>query len=307
MRRWVAILLAVAAVLLALGLWGAWWVWKRPLEVFAMMGRRALEGAGMRRVGVEAPCGTQAAWVGGKGPVVVLLHGVGDSAATWSQVAPRLLSEYRVIALDLAGHGRSAPAAGPIDVGTVLEAVEAALDRLAPGESVTLVGNSLGGWVAMLVAHRHPARVARVVCVNGGALSGHNEEARVLPKNREEAREAVRQTRDAESAPVPDFVLDAIVREARHGALGRFAASAATMSEWVLDGKLAEIRPPVHLVWGESDRLMPLDYARRMQAELPAATLATIERCGHVPQVECPARFLAALREALGGRGETAP
>ncbi|MGV8040325.1 MAG: alpha/beta fold hydrolase [Thermoanaerobaculaceae bacterium] len=300
MKRWVAILLAVVVIVLALGAWGAWWVWKRPLEVFAMMGRQALRGAGLQKVDVKAPCGTQSAWVGGKGSTVVLLHGAGDSAATWSQVAPKLVAEHRLVALDLAGHGQSEPASGPIDVKMVLEAVEAALDQLAPGEPVTLVGNSLGGWVAMLVAHRHPERVASVVCVNGGAITGHNEEARVLPKDREEAREAVRQTRDAASAPVPDFVLDAIVREAQHGALGRFAASAATMHEWVLDGKLGEVKPPVHLVWGESDRIMPLDYARRMQAELPSATLTTIEKCGHVPQVECPARVLAALQAALG-------
>lgn len=300
MKRWVAILLAVVAVVLALGAWGAWWVWKRPLEVFAMMGRQALKGAGLQRVEVKAPCGTQSAWVGGTGSTVVLLHGAGDSAATWSQVAPKLVAEHRLIALDLAGHGQSEPSSGPIDVTMVLEAVEAALDQLAPGEPVTLVGNSLGGWVAMLVAHRHPERVAAVVCVNGGAITGHNEEARVLPRSREEAREAVRQTRDAASAPVPDFVLDAIVREAQHGALGRFAASAASMHEWVLDGKLGELKPPVHLVWGESDQVMPLDYARRIQAELPSATLATIEKCGHVPQVECPARLLAALQAALG-------
>lgn len=301
MKRWVAILVAVVAVVLALGAWGAWLVWKRPLEVFAMMGRQALKSSGMQRVEVQARCGRQVAWVGGNGETVMLLHGAGDSAASWSQVVPELVSEHRLVVLNLAGHGQSEPAAGPIDVGMVLAGVEAALEQLAPNEPVTLVGNSLGGWVAMLVAHRHPARVARVVCVNGGALRGHNEEARVLPANREEAREAVRQTRDAASPPVPDFVLDAIVREAQSGALARFAASAASMHEWVLDGKLGEIQAPVHLIWGASDRLMPLDYARRLQAELPGATLTVLERCGHVPHVECPARFVAALKAVLGG------
>jgi pimeloyl-ACP methyl ester carboxylesterase len=229
----------------------------------------------------------------------VLLHGAGDSAATWAQVAPKLAGERRLIIPDLAGHGQSAPAAGPIDVGMVVEGVEAVIEQLAPGEPVTLVGNSLGAWVGLLVAHRHPERVAAVVCVNGGAITGDNDGARVLPKDREEAREAVRQTRDAASAPVPDIVLDAIVREAQHGALGRFAATAATMPGWVLDGKLGEIQSPVHLIWGLSDQVMPLDYARRMQTELPAATLTTLDACGHVPQVECPARFVAALRGVL--------
>lgn len=303
MKRWVAIVLAVVAIVLALGGWGAWWVWKRPLEVFAMMGRQALKGAGLHKTTVMASFGPQSVWVGGQGPVVVLLHGAGDSAATWAQVAPKLVGERRLIILDLAGHGQSAPAAGPIEVGMVVEGVEAALEQLAPGEPVTLVGNSLGAWMGLLFAHRHPERVAAVVCVNGGAITGNNDGARVLPKDREEAREAIRQTRDAASAPVPDIVLDAIVREAQHGALARFAATAAAMPAWVLDGKLGEIKAPVHLIWGLSDQVMPLDYARRMQAELPTATLTTLDACGHVPQVECPVRFLAALQAVLGAKG----
>lgn len=299
MKRWLMVLLALAVVVAGLVGWGAWMVWKRPLEVFAMMGRQGLKRAGLARTDVEAPCGPQAVWVGGKGPAVVLLHGAGDSAATWAQVAPKLAADHRLIAPDLAGHGQSAPQAGPLDVKMVVEGVEATIERLAPGEPVTLVGNSLGAWVAMLVAHRHPDRVARLVCVSGGALAGHNENAMVLPRTREEARKGVAQSRDAASAPVPDFVLDAIVREAQHGALARLAAGAATMGQWLLDGRLGEIKAPVHLIWGASDQIMPLDYARRLQVELPSATLVTIDHCGHVPQVECPARFLAALQDAL--------
>ena len=233
----------------------------------------------------------------------MLLHGAGDTAATWALTAPSLVASHRLIVPDLAGHGGSAPAAGPIDVGMVLAGVEASLDTLAKGERVTLVGNSLGAWIAMLVASRHPERVAGVICVNGGAITGHNEEARVLPKTRAEAREAMAQLRDPRAARVPDFVLDDVVRQAREGSLARFAASAATMGTWVLDGKLGSVQAPVTLLWGASDKVMPLDYARRMMTELPGATLVPIERCGHVPQVECPAPFLAALRPLLAEQG----
>ena len=299
MKRWLIVVLALAVLVAGLVGWGIWMVRKRPLEVFAMMGRQGLKRAGLARMVVGAPCGPQAVWVGGKGPVVVLLHGAGDSAATWAQIAPKLVVGHRLIAPDLAGHGQSAPEAGPIDIRMILEGVEAGLDRLAPGEPVTVVGNSLGAWVAMLVTHRHPERVARLVCVAGGAISGHNENAMILPRNREEARKGVAQARDAASAPVPDFVLDAIVREAQHGPLSRLAASANSMGGWLLDGRLGEIKAPVHLIWCASDQIMPLDYARRLQVELPSATLVTIDHCGHVPQVECPGRFLAALQDAL--------
>ena len=75
-----------------------------------------------------------------------------------------------------------------------------------------------------------------------------------------------------------------------------------------MDGRLGTLRSPVALVWGESDRLMPLDYAKRMVAELPKeppVPLVTIPRCGHVPQVECPAELVKALEGILsqGARG----
>ena len=141
------------------------------------------------------------------------------------------------------------------------------------------------------------------MCVNGGAIKGSNERAMVLPRTRAEAREAVAQTRDPASAPVPDFVLDDIVRQAKVGPLARFAATASTMEAYVLDDtQLRELTSPVRLIWGASDRLMPLDYAQRMLAELPRATLVTLERCGHVPQLECPQRLLPALDGRAGRR-----
>lgn len=301
MRTGTIVVLAVAGALVLATIAAVVWVWLRPLSVYEWMGRRTLTNAGLARIDVDAPVGRQAAFSGGNGPVVVLLHGAGDQAGTWSRVAPLLAGSYSLIVPDLAGHGDSAPYAGPIDVPRILDGAEAVIQRLAAGKRVTIVGNSLGAWVAMLVAYRHPERVERVVAVNGGAITGRNEAVRIVPTSIAEAREAVLQLRDPESAPVPDFVLRDIVRHAQGGSLARFAATADTMSAWTLDGKLAALRPPVVLIWGTSDRVMPLDYARRMLVELPDASLITLEKCGHVPQQECPKAFLAALRQALEG------
>jgi pimeloyl-ACP methyl ester carboxylesterase len=300
MRVRMAVLVVIVAVVVAAGAWVGWMVRYRPLTVFAWQTRAALRTAGLRKVHVSAPVGEQTVFVGGHGPAVVLLHGAGDNAGTWFKVAPELIGSHRLIVPDLAGHGDSAPRRGPIDIADALGGVEAVLDAVAPGEKAVLVGNSLGAWIAMLAAERHPDRVAMAVCVDGGAIRGSNLSARVLPQNRREARESVEQTRDRTSPPVPDFVLDDIVRQAREGPLARFAATAATMDRFVLDeAQLRAMRVPVRLIWGASDRLVPLDYARRMQAALPDATLVTLERCGHVPQVECPEAFVAALRKVL--------
>ena len=296
------VLVAVLAVVVAAGIWVAWMLRYRPLAVFAWQTRVALRSAGLHKVRVATPAGPQTVFVGGRGPTVVLLHGAGDNAGTWFKVAGELAKHHTLILPDLAGHGGSAPQSGPINVRQVIEGVEGVLAGLAPGQKVALVGNSLGAWAAMVVANRQPQGVALCVCIDGGAIKGSNERAMVLPRTRAEAREAVAQTRDAASAPVPGFVLDDIVRQAKVGPLARFAAPSSTMEAHVLDdSQLRELTSPVRLIWGASDRLVPLDYAQRMLAELPSATLVTLERCGHVPQIECPQQLLPALKEALGG------
>jgi abhydrolase domain-containing protein 6 len=294
------VLIVVLAAVAAAGIWVGWMLRYRPLTMFAWQTRLALRIAGLHKVTVDAPPGPQTVFVGGTGPTFVLLHGAGDNAGTWFRVAPGLVKDHTLIIPDLAGHGDSGPRTGPIEVGQIVEGVQAVLDRLAPGRRVVLVGNSLGAWVGMLLAYRHPDLAAICVCIDGGAIKGSNVHARVLPRTREEARESVAQTRDLASAPVPDFVLDDIVRQAREGPLARLAATAATMKAYVLDDpQLRDLQVPVHLIWGASDRLVPLDYARRMLAELPHAKLYTLDRCGHVPQIECPAALTSALKEIL--------
>jgi abhydrolase domain-containing protein 6 len=303
-----AILLGVVVITVGTGAWLGWMVWFRPLTVFAWQTRLALRMAGLKRVTVATPIGPQVAFVGGDGPIMVLLHGAGGQAGAWYRVTRELAKTHRLIVPDLAGHGASAPASGPIEVRQVLIATEAVIGTLADGGKVTLVGNSLGAWVAMLIAHRHPERVAMAVCIDGGAIRGPDLGDRLLPKDRSAARETLALTRDAQTAPVPDFVLDDIVRETRTGPLARLAATAASMESYTLsDAQLHEITVPVRLIWGASDRLVPIEYAERMLGALPDATLVRLDHCGHVPPLECPARLLVALQGALGGevpRGE---
>ena len=295
------IALAIAGILIGLVVGSVLWVYLRPLSVYAWMGRRTLRAAKLAEIAVDTPAGRQRVFVGGAGETLVLLHGAGDQAGTWSRLAPQLARSYTLIVPDLAGHGDSEPRTGPIDVARILGGAEAVIEQLAEGRRVTIVGNSLGAWIAMLVGHRHPEWVERIVAVNGGAIKGSNAEAVVVPKDLSEARAAITQLRDPGSPRMPDFVLRDVVRQAGRGPLARFVATADTMGQWTLDGRLGELKPPVTLLWGASDRIMPLEYAHRMLAELPSARLVTIEKCGHVPQVECPDKLLAALLQALEG------
>lgn len=272
-------------------------VWRRPLAVAAWMNRRALIKAGFIKTHLATPVGSQTFFVGGNGSTIILLHGAGDQAGAWAKVAPALVSKYHVIIPDLSGHGDSDPKSGPLSVGTVLAGVEA-IAAAQPGK-VIIVGNSLGGWVASLYAQAHPDKVERLVLVNGGPLIGDRPDITLTPKTREEARKTVAAMFDPGSFQLPDYVLDDIVREAQIGPLMRLSQTAGEMPKYLLEGRLNEITVPVNLVWGESDHVLSLDYARKMQLQLPNAQLVTLKRCGHAPQLECPKAFTATLTQVL--------
>jgi pimeloyl-ACP methyl ester carboxylesterase len=233
--------------------------------------------------------------------VLVLLHGAGDQAGTWFRAVPFLIKHYTLVVPDLAGHGDSAPVTGPIQTSEIVSGLEAVIASQVKDRPMTLAGNSLGAWMAMVLASRHADTVVRVIPINGGPLKGLNEAVSLLPRTRQEARETMARLRDPGSPAIPDYILDDLARRTRTGAMARLAATEATMEGWLLDeAQLGLLRMPVRLVWGVSDQLMPLDYARRMVRALPDAELIPIERCGHIPQTEAPERFKAALLQALG-------
>ncbi|MFN7986393.1 MAG: alpha/beta fold hydrolase [Thermoanaerobaculia bacterium] len=301
MTRPVKLLLAAVAVLVLVTVALFLWARLRPLAAYAAAGRRALGKAGLAKSVVPSLASGQAYFRGGSGPVLVLLHGAGDQASAWSLVAPKLLPGRTLVIPDLAGHGASAPEKGPISVPVLLAGLSAVLDEAAPQGKVTIVGNSLGAWLACLWAKDHPDRVERLVLVNGGPLRHAADGITLLPKSRAEARAAVEKLRDPGSIRVPDFVLDDVVRQAATGPLARLAATSGEMEPYVLDGKLGGLDVPVDLLWGASDQLLPLSYAETMRSELPRARLAELPRCGHVPEQECPAAFASALGALLAG------
>ena len=290
--------IAAAAILVIVLAAGFWYLWRYPLRVYALMNTRALASAGFTRADVPCAIGSQSVWTAGSGQTLVLLHGAGDSAGTWSSIVKPFTPRYRVVIPDLAGHGQSAPAEGPLSVAQVLEGLEAVMAD-GPQDPAIIVGNSLGAWAAMLYARDHPGRVARLVLVNGGALVGDRPDLSLMPKTRDEAAALMTQLRDPSAEPIPAFVLDNVVREAQNGPISRLLQTADGMKQYVLDGKLHEVKAPADLLWGESDKMFSIAYARRMMAQLPAARLTTIPACGHVPQQECPVRFGAALSDVL--------
>lgn len=268
------------------------------LNALDWMNRAALHESGFAEVMVASSAGRQTCFTAGSGQTLLLVHGAGDHAGTWAKaVAPLLAAgRYRIVIPDLAGHGTSEPAGGRLEMEMFLAGLAPLMEHAA-GRPAILVGNSFGAWLAMIWAEKHPGRVERVIAVNGGPVSGARADLTLTPSDRVEARRLWESLVDEAHWAVPDVVLDELIRKGREGALVRL--SVENLQPYLMDRRLGEFPTPVDVLWGEADRLLPLEYARKLHAGLPAARLTTIARCGHVPQVECPDRFNALLGGVL--------
>jgi abhydrolase domain-containing protein 6 len=289
-------IVGIVLLLLAVGVVGSiLYIRQNPLAVFTKVERSTLAKAQFQKKQVSAGAGGLVYWEKGTGPALVFVHGAGDQAGTWSKVAPSFATSYRVIIPDLAGHGESDPKSGPISIGDEVKGLETLLTELKV-EKAILVGNSMGAWVSVLYAYQHPDSVDRLVLVNGGPYS-INASYHLMPADREEARSVMSSLQDPGSPAIPNFVLDDIVRRSHAGPIGRLTQ--VSQEQFTLDGKLASMKTPADILWGQADRMLGMQYAERLQAELPASRLTVLPRCGHIPQRECPIALTAKLTDIL--------
>ena len=266
-----------------------------PPTMAAEQTRSALLAAGLRPGSIDGPRGVLRYFEGGEGKTVVLLHGSGSQAGDWNGVVPALLKRHHLLVLDLPGHGESGPAEGALPVGDLADSLGALLDARSADKPAVLIGNSLGGWVSLLYALRHPERVERVIGVSSSGIFAVLK-VPFTPKDREEARRLVAAIRGPYLAAPSDEELDELVRRIASGPASRLFAG--LRAEDFLDTQAGKIQVPVDLVWGEEDGVLPIDYGRRLASLLPRATLHPLPRCGHMPQVHCP-RSLARLLVGL--------
>lgn len=295
-RRWLRLGLACIALAIGVGLVA---LWRSPIASFAAAGRATLRIRGFAQRHVPASGGTVAYYAAGRGPLVLLLHGVNAQAGAWARVAPALTARHRVVAMDLPGHADSGPRTGPLTIADMVDGVRAVADAERGAGPVVLVGNSLGGFLAVIHALRHPDEVSAVVAVNGALMRGGNEAAAklLIPKTLDEARVVASYLVSPASPATPDFILADLVRRAPTSPLARLEGT--PVDPWIVDDRLGELRMPVTLIWGADDRLIPVSYAEAAKRRIPHASLTTLSACGHIPQVECPDALLPPLTAAI--------
>jgi pimeloyl-ACP methyl ester carboxylesterase len=299
-----AILLAVAAVTAAAG----GYFYANPIGVSISLARGGLEKAGLKKKEIAGPRGQLVYFAGEQGPPMVLIHGVGNQAGSWVKVAGDLSLSRKLIVPDLAGHGESAPADGPLGLADAVAGLAAVLDAEKTGADTVLVGNSMGGWVALTYALQHPDRVARLVLVNSTGVAGTLEDfgkVSLLPKNREEALALVTALGLGGAPPPAGFILEDLVEKIAAGPTPRMVAG--IKPEDYLDARLPGLKVPVEVLWGSEDRLLLPSYRDKLMAALPRARLHELPGAGHVPQQQDARAFVEKLSAVLAEAPAAAP
>lgn len=255
----------------------------------------------------------------GQGPPVLAVHGLGGTKGSFLPTLAALAGRFRVIAMDLPGFGDSdKPVGAPYDPSFFARAVVDLLDALEL-ERAHIVGNSLGGRVALEVGLRHPERVRRLALLAPSlAWRRSRPWAPLLRVVRPElglvqlaprpivegiVRRLIPGATDGWTAAGVDEFLRAYLTPA-----GRAAFYAAARHIYLEEPhgnegfwtRLRTLRPEALFVWGRRDRLVPLAFARHVTDALPDARHVELD-CGHVPQVEMPRRTHAAVSRFLAG------
>lgn len=244
----------------------------------------------------------------GSGADLVLIPGLGASTHVWYAQVKGLSSVLRVTTFDPRGHGRSGRPSGPYSVRQMAEDAAALLRRHAIGPAA-VAGSSMSAAVAIELAARHPDLVSSLLLV-GGFPS--------LPPAGKERMAARAKTAEAEGmAAVADMVaagaLGASTHHTQPALVGLFravllandphayAAAARAVVETDVAEAMGKVRCPALILLGSQEQVAPLSTAMALKAGIPHGVVRIIPNAGHLPFLEQPAAFNAAVMEFLAG------
>ncbi len=243
-------------------------------------------------------------------PVIVLVHGFSHSLESWDGWAQDLSADYRVVRMDLPGHGLTGPdPQARYSVPQTVDFLAGLMDALDI-EQAHIGGNSLGGLVAWRYAADHPERVSSLVLVSPGGFSinGVTEDPVPVPMGVSfyltQAPEAM--VAAATGALYGDATrLDPSVPARVHSLMRREGVGQAMVERLEVftlpdpEADLARMTAPTLILWGERDGMVPAEHAGLFEAALPDARLVMYPDLGHVAQEEDPARTLIDVRAFL--------
>lgn len=233
----------------------------------------------------------------GTGKNVVFVHGACENSSFWSH--QRILSDrYRILTIDLPGHGKSQELDSEIMVKSYSDMVSDFIAKTCPDKAV-VVGHSMGGAIALLNIIEHPGNLRGAVIVSSGAKLG------VLPSIREGLRARFEETVKSVVGPrqfsaktnldTIRFVTNEILKCNSKVAAGDYDAC----NSFDVRQKLRSINLPVLIVAGEEDKMAPVPWSTYLKENIPKSKLVLIRDASHLPMLERPAEFNRHLNEFL--------
>jgi len=249
---------------------------------------------------------------GGSGSPVVLVHGLGGSAELdWAELMPHLVrSGYHVYAMDLLGFGDSAkPANRSYSITEQAKLVVKFLDAQQL-QQVALAGESMGGWIASMVALDQGHRISQLILFDSAGLTFKpNFDLSLFTPQTLEQVDGLLALLFPQAPVLPNYVKEDLIREAKRDGwvIERALASMLTGAD-VLDRRFSSLKIPLLIVWGKQDALTPLSLAETMHRAAPQSVLEVYDGCGHISVKTCTDRIgpstVSFLRGATAQRGQ---
>ena len=239
-------------------------------------------------------------------PTVILLHGLGGNAENWQFNIMALSANYRVIAPDQIGFGKSDKPLLKYRLGTFVDFLDKFMAELKI-EKAHLVGNSMGGWVAGLMAIKYPSRVEKIILADAAGLAPPTIDFDRIYQLNNSTRDEIRANLKlifanplfANNEALVDQFMTARVTTGDGYTINSIIESIKRKEDF-LDTRLGEIKKPTLIVWGKQDGLLPVADATTFNKGIAASELVIFDPCGHVPQVEKASDFNAAVLKFLG-------
>ena len=256
-----------------------------------------------------------------RGKNVVLIHGFASSTYSWDEMAEELRKSaapgeaLHIWALDLKGFGWSdKPRGSKYDTLTLSNVVYAWMNAVGI-DRATLVGNSLGGAIALVLAIDHPEKVDSLVLVDSGGYQASDRPGKFalspltlasgwLNFNRSFVKKGLDSAFYDQNKVTEHRVEEYYKRLTTRGCLDAQLDLVKTLDPeiaWTYTGRLGGIRSKTLVIWGRDDRWIPLNHGCCFKSAIPNATLRIIPQCGHMPQEEQPAIVAGLLRDFLRG------
>src|SRR5271167_1301708 len=228
----------------------------------------------------------------GDGPALLLIHGMAGSSATWQAIIPQLSKKFRVIAPDLLGHGMSAKPRGDYSLGAFAVFLRDLLDELGV-DRATVIGQSLGGGIAMQFAHQHRDYCERLALIGSGGLGPD-----LSPLLRMLTSSGIQSPRAGQMWHAYSSLSDAETRWAFLRTL-RSVVDYRGQAVSALNKLHVAAGLPTVLIWGDDDRIIPVAHAYAAHDAVQGSRLEVLEGVGHFPHVEAPAAVADILEDFI--------